>query len=131
MQKNNDSFAREMAKIGRQAEAERLEEIKTERRRTLYGKVRKGMLVLVLLTAVGFAYQQRAQIKESVTNLGARTGLTGGSGKSLTGYSEANNQLRGQVGGLQDTALQRNQLVEDLAAGAKPGATTASATAAK
>ena len=116
MQKNNDAFAREMAKIGKQAEAERLDEIKAERRRLIYGKVRKVMLVLVLVTAVGFAYQQRAQIKESVTNLAAKTGLTSGNGKSLTGYSEANNQLRGQVGGLQDTALKRNQMVDDITA---------------
>lgn len=127
MQKNNDAFAREMAKIGKQAEAERLEEIKAERRRATYGKVRKALLVLVLVGAVGFAYQQRDQIKEGVTHLAAKTGLTGGNGKSLTGYSEANTQLRGQVGGLQDTALQRNQMVDDIAGGAKPGATTAAA----
>ncbi len=119
MQKNNDAFAREMAKIGKQAEAERLEEIKAERRRAIYGKVRKALLVLVLVGVVGFAYQQRDQIKEGVTHLAAKTGLTGGSGKSLTGYSEANTQLRGQVGGLQDTALKRNAMVDDIAGGTK------------
>lgn len=117
MQKNNDSFAREMAKIGKQAEAERLEEIKAERRRATYAKVRKVMLVLVLVVSAGFAYQQRTQIKESVTQLAAKTGLTGGSGKSLTGYSEANTQLKGQVQGLQDTALKRNAAVDEIIAG--------------
>ena len=117
MQKNNDAFAREMAKIGKQAEAERLEEIKAERRRAIYSKVRKALLVLVLVGAAGFAYQQRDQIKEGVTQIAAKTGLTGGNGKSLTGYSEANTQLRGQVGGLQDTALKRNSTVDDIIAG--------------
>ena len=116
MQKNNDAFAREMAKIGKQAEAERLEEIKTERRRVIYSKIRNALLVLVLVGAAGFAYQQRDQIKEGVTQLATKTGLTGGNGKSLTGYSEANTQLRGQVGGLQDTALKRNQMVDDITA---------------
>jgi len=116
MQKNNDSFAREMAKIGQQAEAERLGEIKAERRRATSAKVRKVMLALVLVTAAGFAYQQRGPIKEVVTQLATKTGLTGGSGKSLTGYSEANQKLNGQVQGLQATAAQRNQLVDDITA---------------
>lgn len=118
MQKNNDSFAREMAKIGKQAEAERLEEIKAERRRATYAKVRKVMLVLTLVTLGGFAYQQREEIGTQFKQLTAKTGLTGnGSGKSLTGYSEANTQLKGQVSGLQDTALKRNAVVDDIIAG--------------
>lgn len=120
MQKNNDAFAREMAKIGKQAEAERLDEIKAERRRVMYSKVRKALLVLVLVGAAGFAYQQRDKIKEGVTQLATKTGLTGGNGKSLTGYSEANTQLRGQVGGFQDTALKRNQMVDAITATATP-----------
>lgn len=118
MQKNNDSFAREMAKIGKQAEAERLEEIKAERRRATYIKVRKVMLVLTLAVLVGVAYQQREVITVHARTIATKTGLVGGSGKSLTGYSEANTQLKGQVTGLQDTALKRNQTVDDIIAGA-------------
>jgi hypothetical protein len=130
MQKKNDSFAQQMASIGKQAEAERLEEIKAEQRRALYGKIRKVMLVLVLVVATGFAWQQRGPIKAGVAQLAEKTGLAGGNGKSLTGYSEANDQLKGQVGELQAVAAQRAALIDDIAGGPKPAAAPATASVA-
>ena len=120
MNMKNDSFAREMAKIGKQAEAEQLAELKAERRRAMYAKVRKVMFVLVLVTAGGFAYQQRAELGQRWDQLVSKTGLSGGSGGSLTGYSEANAKLENKVQGLQGTAAKRNQMVDDITSTATP-----------
>ena len=84
MQKKNDSFAQQMASIGKQAEAERLSEIKAEQRRALISKIRKVMLVLILVVLAGFAYQQREVITVQAKTIAAKTGLVGGNGKSLT-----------------------------------------------
>lgn len=130
MTDKNDSFAREMAKIGKQAEAEQLAELQAERRHAQWAKARKVMLVLALVGLGSAAYCQRDQISDGVSRLAAKTGLTGGSGKSLTGYSEANEKLQGSVQGLQATAAKRNQLVDEITAGAAAKAPTAKTTAA-
>ena len=101
-----DYFDKQMGQIAAQAEKERLDEVRVAKRRLLFARIRKVVLVLALLGAAAYGYTQRSEIGQRVEQLNHKLFA-----KPSTALPEG---AKGQLGDIQAAAAKRDQLVDQF-----------------
>jgi len=113
----NNAFDRAMGQIVAQAEAERQQEVKTQKRAEWFGRVRTAFLYLFIATVLIFAYNFHDKIGDLVATVmpnKAAAGMAGTSGTNSVPATPTGKAAAALEGAAKNAAI-RDSLIDSLA----------------